>query len=72
MRLSWGCDNFKAKNIFILSQTEPWEILVRVAITCAIACVRGYIGCVEKLKNTKSNYGYSYFIAPWYIETEKT
>ena len=30
------------------------------------------LGCVEKLKNTKSNYGYSYFIAPWYIETEKT
>ena len=29
------------------------------------------LGCVEKLKNTKSNYGYSYFIAPWYIETEK-
>ena len=29
------------------------------------------IGCVEKLKYTKSNYGYSYFIAPWYIETEK-
>ena len=28
---SWGCDNIKAKNIFILSQTEPWEILVRVA-----------------------------------------
>ena len=23
------------------------------------------VGCVEKLKNTKSNYGYSYFIAPW-------
>ena len=30
------------------------------------------LGCVEKLRNTKSNYGYSYFIAPWYIETEKT
>ena len=25
-------DCVKAKNIFILSQTEPWEILVRVAI----------------------------------------
>ena len=22
------------------------------------------LGCVEKLKNTKSNYGYSYFISP--------
>ena len=22
------------------------------------------IGCIEKLKNAKSNYGYSYFIAP--------
>ena len=31
LRMSWGCDIFKAKNIFILSQTEPWEILVRVA-----------------------------------------
>ena len=30
------------------------------------------LGCSEKLKNAKSNYGYSYFIAPWYIETEKT
>ena len=30
------------------------------------------VGCVEKLKNKKSNYGYSYFIAPWYIETKKT
>ena len=30
------------------------------------------LGCVENLKNTKSNYGYLYFIAPWYIETEKT
>ena len=29
------------------------------------------LGCSEKLKNAKSNYGYSYFIAPWYIETEK-
>ena len=29
------------------------------------------LGCVEKLKNTKSNYGYSYSIAPWYLETEK-
>ena len=26
----------------------------------------------EKLKNAKSNYGYSYLIAPWYIKTEKT
>ena len=42
MRLSWGCDNFKAKNIFILSQTEPWEILVRVAIPTRTACARGY------------------------------
>ena len=31
-RLSWGCDNIKAKNIFILSQTEPWEILLCVTI----------------------------------------
>ena len=32
----------------------------------------GYpLGCSEKLKNAKSNYGYSYFMAPWYIETEK-
>ena len=31
----------------------------------------GVLGCVEKLENTKSNYGYSHFIAPWYIETEK-
>ena len=31
-----------------------------------------HLGCVEKLENTKSNYGYSYFIAPWYVETEKT
>ena len=30
------------------------------------------LGCSEKLKNAKSNYGYSYFMAPWYIETEKT
>ena len=30
------------------------------------------VGCSEKLKNAKSNYGYSYFIAPWYIESEKT
>ena len=42
LRLSWGYDNFKAKNIFILSQTEPWEILVRVAIPTRTACVRGY------------------------------
>ena len=42
MRLSWGCDSFKAKNIFILSQTEPWEILVRVAIPTRTACARGY------------------------------
>ena len=27
-----GCDNIKAKNIFILSQTEPWEILVGLAV----------------------------------------
>ena len=40
--LSWGCDNFKAKNIFILSQTEPWKILVRVAIPTRTACARGY------------------------------
>ena len=32
----------------------------------------GGLGCVVKLRNAKSNYGYSYFIAPWYIETEKT
>ena len=42
LRLSWGCDNIKAKNIFILSQTEPWEILVRVAIPTRTACARGY------------------------------
>ena len=30
------------------------------------------VGCSEKLKNAKSNYGYSYFMTPWYIETEKT
>ena len=29
------------------------------------------IGCSEKLKNSKFNYGYSYFIALGYIETEK-
>ena len=29
------------------------------------------LGCSEKLENAKSNYGYSYFMAPWYIETEK-
>ena len=28
--------------------------------------------CNEKLKNAKSNNGYSYLIAPQYIETEKT
>ena len=32
----------KAKNIFILSQTEPWEILVRMAIPTRTACARGY------------------------------
>ena len=42
LRLSWGCDNFKAKNIFILSQTEPWEILACVAILTRTACARGY------------------------------
>ena len=42
MRLSWGCDNFKAKNIFILSQTEPWEVLVRMAIPTRTACACGY------------------------------
>ena len=40
--LIWGRDNIKAKNIFILSQTEPWEILVRVAIPTRTACARGY------------------------------
>ena len=29
------------------------------------------VGCSEKLKNSKLNIGYSYFIALWYIETEK-
>ena len=42
LRLSWGCDNIKAKNIFILSQTGPWEILVRVAIPMRTACACGY------------------------------
>ena len=36
-----GCDNIKSKNIFILSQTEPCEILVRVAIATCTACARG-------------------------------
>ena len=30
------------------------------------------IGCSEKFKNAKSNFGYSYFMTLWYIETEKT
>ena len=34
--------NIKAKNIFILSQTEPLEILVRVAIPTRTACAHGY------------------------------
>ena len=42
MRLSWGCDNIKAKNIFILSQTEPLEILVHMAIPTRTAYARGY------------------------------
>ena len=42
LRLSWGFDNIKAKNIFILSQTEPWEILVRMTIPTRTACARGY------------------------------
>ena len=29
------------------------------------------VGCIEKLKNGKSNYGYSYLRAQWYIEKEK-
>ena len=42
LRLSWDCDNFKATNIIFLSQTEPWEILVRVAKAMHTACARGY------------------------------
>ena len=38
LRLSWGCDNIKAKNIFILSKTGPLEILVRVAIAMRTGC----------------------------------
>ena len=39
-------------------------------ILCVCVCVR--LRVCWKIKNTKSNYGFSYFIAPWYKETEKT
>ena len=44
----------------------PYCSFVQLVVNCCL------LGCVEKLKNTKSNYGFSYFIAPWYKETEKT
>ena len=49
LRLTWGCDNMKAKNSFILSQTEPWKILVCMAIPTRTACARGYSHAHNKL-----------------------
>ena len=58
------------------SNLKIWEYLLLspqlsrhncfIGRTCAV------VGCSEKLRKAKSNYGCSYFMVPWYIKTEKT
>ena len=53
--------------IVSLSHVSSYSVSLHHCITQSCT-----LGCSENFKNAKSNYGYSYFMAPWYIETEKT